>query len=65
MLKGHILTQVQTAELLNISIKTLQAWRYKGEGPKFYKPRPGVIRYYMKDVIAWLESKNQKEVSHG
>jgi hypothetical protein len=32
-----LVTEVQTAELLNISIRTLQAWRIKLAGPRFVR----------------------------
>jgi len=58
---NDILTQWEAAQLLSLSEKTLQAWRYKGEGPKFLEPRPRVIRYLRSDVIEWLTSKSPQE----
>ena len=36
-LPEDVLNEKETAALLRISIKSLQGWRYKGNGPKFLK----------------------------
>jgi Helix-turn-helix domain len=36
-LPEDVLTEMETAALLRISVKGLQGWRYKGNGPKFLK----------------------------
>lgn len=33
----HALTETEAAALLNLSVKTLRAWRCKGRGPHFQK----------------------------
>jgi excisionase family DNA binding protein len=50
-----LVTEVQTAELLNISIRTLQAWRIKLAGPRFVRVGRA-IRYRRSDLIAWIEA---------
>jgi excisionase family DNA binding protein len=50
-----LVTEVQTAELLNISIRTLQAWRIKSAGPRFVRVGRA-IRYRRSDLTAWIEA---------
>ena len=49
-----LLTEKQAAEFLNIGLRTLQRFRYAGEGPVFYQVG-GAIRYSMDDLRTWLE----------
>jgi excisionase family DNA binding protein len=51
-----LLTENQAAEFLNLSTRTLQAWRIKGGGPRF--ARLGrAVRYRQADLNEWLESR--------
>ena len=59
---GHteLLTEQQASERLNIKVKTLQAWRVRGGGPKFVK-LGRCIRYaehHLEEFIA------QKTLTH-
>jgi predicted DNA-binding transcriptional regulator AlpA len=50
-----LLTEVQTAEFLNISVRTLQAWRINLAGPRFVRAGRA-IRYRRSDLTAWIEA---------
>ena len=50
-----LVTEVQAAKFLNISIRTLQAWRIKLVGPRFVRVGRA-IRYRRSDLIAWIEA---------
>jgi excisionase family DNA binding protein len=50
-----LVTEVQAAKFLNISIRTLQAWRIKLAGPRFVRVGRA-IRYRRSDLIAWIEA---------
>jgi hypothetical protein len=50
-----LLAEAQAADLLNLSSRTLQAWRAKGIGPSFVRAGRA-IRYRKRDLIAWVES---------
>lgn len=56
-----VLTEDEAAKVLLIKKKTLQAWRYDGKGPKFLNPRPGFIRYYMKDLHDWIKNGDKND----
>src|SRR4051794_38724568 len=48
-----LLTEVQAADFLNLSVRTLQAWRIKIAGPRFVRAGRA-IRYRRSDLIAWI-----------
>jgi len=53
--KPH-LTQSEAAAYLGVSEITLEQWRFKKTGPKYYKPSK--IIYYMKeDLDAWVKGE--------
>ena len=51
----QLLTEAQAAEYLNISIRTLQAWRVQGGGPRYSKLGRSV-RYRQRDLDAFVEA---------
>ena len=61
-----LLTEVQTADVLRLSIRTLQAWRVKGIGPAFVQAGRA-IRYRRCDVFAWIDlnTVSPKSISSG
>lgn len=48
-------TERQVAQVFGFSIKTLQKWRTKGEGPGWYKIGHS-IRYHPKELAAFIEA---------
>lgn len=50
-----LLDERQAAELLNLSCRTLQAWRTVGAGPRFIRAGRAV-RYCRIDLLAWVEA---------
>jgi hypothetical protein len=51
-----LLTEAQAADFLNLSVRTIQAWRNKWTGPVFVR-LGRTIRYRRSDLVAWI-SKN-------
>jgi excisionase family DNA binding protein len=51
-----LLTQDELAELLRLSVRTVERLRVSGRGPKFLKIRNSV-RYRAVDVEAWQASQ--------
>lgn len=49
-----LLTEVQVGEVLNISIRTLQAWRLRGGGPRFAK-LGSAVRYRNDALAAFID----------
>ena len=56
------LKETQLAELLNLSERTLQGWRLKGEGPAFEKFGRSV-RYATDTVEAWIAAQQRASTS--
>lgn len=52
---GMLLHERDAADLLKLSMRTLQAWRCRGFGPRFVKVGRA-IRYRQSDIIAWIEA---------
>lgn len=52
---SRLLTPPETSTYLRVAERTLTDWRYRGEGPKFYKVGSRV-RYKQADLDEWLEA---------
>jgi excisionase family DNA binding protein len=57
-----ILTEQEAAKLLNISVKTLQGWRYKGGGPRFAK-MGRLVRYAMTNLEDYVHQQTRRSTS--
>lgn len=55
----QLLYEVDAARLMNLSSRTLQAWRSKGLGPPYVRVGRA-IRYRWDDIAAWLDSRTVK-----
>jgi len=56
------LNETQAAELLGVSVRTLQAWRVRGGGPVFVKLGRSV-RYRPDDLESWISSRRVASTS--
>ena len=54
-LDRDIFSENYLGKLLDLSTKTIQAWRQRGIGPPFYKLN-GTVRYSKAEVDKWLKS---------
>jgi helix-turn-helix protein len=50
-----LLTEVQAADLLRLSVRTLQAWRTRAFGPAFVRAGRA-IRYRRRDLFVWMDA---------
>jgi predicted site-specific integrase-resolvase len=58
------LTKVQTAEVLGISVRTLERWGRAGFGPRPQKHGPRLVRYDEEEVMAYRrEGERQRPAS--
>ena len=60
----NLLTATEVAEALGLTIRTLEDWRYKGEGPPFLKIGHRV-RYDAADLERWLAAQRRRSTSDG
>ena len=51
---ADVLSPLEVAHVLGLSLMTLARYRCVGTGPRFYEPSARVIRYRMADVLAYL-----------
>ena len=56
------LREGQAAKLLNVSVKTLQAWRHRGGGPKFVK-YGAAVRYMQLNLDEFIKERTQASTS--
>ena len=49
-----LLSEVEAADLLGLSTRTLQSWRTQETGPAFVRAGRA-IRYRRRDLLAWIE----------
>lgn len=52
---GRLATPAEVASYLQVPVKTLYTWRYKGVGPRAHRVGRH-LRYRWEDVEAWLAS---------
>ncbi|MBR1216214.1 helix-turn-helix domain-containing protein [Bradyrhizobium sp. JYMT SZCCT0180] len=50
-----LLTEEQAAELLALSVRTLQAWRLRGAGPRYVRAGRA-IRYQQIELVEWISA---------
>ncbi len=50
-----LLGESETAQMLSVSTRTLQAWRLKGGGPVFVRCGRAV-RYRRRNLISWIDA---------
>ena len=55
-IQARLLTAKELADFLDVPIKTLYAWRYRGEGPIGFRAGKH-IRYRWTDVEVWIEHR--------
>ena len=56
--RDALLTEAQAGDFLNLSIRTLQAWRMQGGGPAFVKCGRAV-RYRRSDLVSWVDANTK------
>lgn len=57
-----VLTQKELAARWQISHKTLERWRWLGEGPRFFK-FGGAVRYKIEDIEAYEKAAERQSTS--
>jgi hypothetical protein len=55
IVEDALLTEVDAADLLRLSVRTLQAWRARGFGPTFVRAGRA-IRYRRCDLKEWVNA---------
>jgi Helix-turn-helix domain len=56
-----LLTEAQAADLLNLSVRTLQVWRWNDRGPLVVRAGRAV-RYRRRDLLAWMDDNTAGKI---
>ena len=59
----RLLREKPAAKYMDLSVRTLQAWRHRGGGPRFIRISSRCIRYRKSDLDEWLESRRVRSTS--
>ena len=62
--KGRPLDTKEVSELLGVHFNTLEQYRFRGEGPRYFSP-PGTRRvwYSERQILEWLASGARQSTS--
>ena len=58
-----VLSEDQAAELLGLSVRTLQRFRVDGRGPRYLKLGRKRVAYSESDLSAWLDQCRRESTS--
>ena len=56
-------TEHDVAKFLGLSVRTIQQWRYRGDGPRYLKINDAVVRYRPGVVSEWAEEYVQSNTA--
>lgn len=59
----YLLTEKEVSKVLQVSCRSLQAWRQTGQGPS-YLVLGRLVRYRISDLDRWLENQVVNSTSH-
>ena len=62
-MQNELMTERQAADYLQITIRTTQAWRYRGGGPRFVRISSRCVRYRKPDLDAWIDERMARNTS--
>ena len=61
-MEHKFLTSVEAAEILGLSVRTLEGWRVRGGGP-IYRRFGRRVRYARADLLAWARANARRSTS--
>lgn len=62
----HYLTAEQVCEIVpGMTKNNLAQLRFKGAGPRYYKPTPRVVLYREDDIYEWIENSARTGTAEG
>jgi predicted DNA-binding transcriptional regulator AlpA len=59
----RLLRPAEVAEFLNVSPRTLEAWRHRGGGPPHLMLTPRCCRYELSSLLAWQRTRERQNTS--
>ena len=58
---AHFLTKAQAAQLVGVSVRTLERWARAGIGPTPRRHGPRLVRYDEAETLAYLQTGERQE----
>ena len=58
-----LIRQEEAATILGVTPRTLEAWRYRGEGPPWVRISGRCVRYRKSDLLAFIEERVKSSAS--
>jgi hypothetical protein len=58
--KRQLVSERTLSRITDIPVKTLQAWRFRGAGPNFYKVNGTRVRYDLTESLDWCKSQPRR-----
>ncbi len=58
-----LLNQKDAARFLGLSARTLESWRWRGQGPAYVRIGRNRVRYHRRDLEAFLD-RNRVPAAH-
>ena len=58
-----LINEKEAASFLGYTIRALQNWRVRGEGPKFIRVSARSIRYTYRDLMEWYKGRTVSSTS--
>ena len=59
----RLINENEAATFLGYSVRSLQGWRVRGDGPHFVSVSKRSVRYRRRDLIEWSESRIRTSTS--
>jgi hypothetical protein len=63
--KFRLRDEKEAAEYLNVAVRTVQAWRQRGGGPKYLSISRRCVKYRLEDLDSWANKKLVASTSEG
>ena len=63
VLQPILLTETEVSKIIGFSPRTLQKWRYSGDGPTFVRVSARAVRYRPGDLEKWIEGRLRSSTS--
>ena len=58
-----LMRQEDAARMLGLTPRALEAWRHKGDGPKFIRISHRCVRYRRSDLLKWIAERERISTS--
>ena len=60
----NLIKPSEAAEILDVKIGTLRAWRSQGVGPRCYRLTPRLIRYDIDEINQWISAHRREPLGN-